>query len=76
MTTDEQSPADGAAGPRQEQEGRALVLRLLHLAAAEVEAQLRRPGSAEPVGRESRGAERLGGQQDRRLPRHRILSAA
>jgi hypothetical protein len=51
MSTDEQGPADGAAGPRQEQEGRALLLRLV---AAEVAAQLTRPGSAEPGGRESR----------------------
>ena len=54
MSTDEQGPADGAAGPRQEQEGRALLLRLLRLVAAEVAARLTRPGMAEPEGRESR----------------------
>jgi hypothetical protein len=54
MSTDEQGPASGAAGPRQEQEGRALLLRLLRLVAAEVAARLTRPGMAEPEGRESR----------------------
>jgi hypothetical protein len=54
MSTDEQGPANGAAGPRQEQEGRSLVLRLLRLVAAEVAAQLQRPGSVEQRGRESR----------------------
>jgi hypothetical protein len=58
MSTDEQGPADGAAGHRQEQEGRALLLRLLRLVAAEVAAQFTRPGSAEPAGRESRDTER------------------
>ena len=58
MSTDEQGPASGAAGPRQEQEGRALLLRLLRLVAAEVAAQLTRPGRAEPGGRESKGTGR------------------
>lgn len=58
MSTDEQGPANTAAGPRQEQESRSLLLRLLRLVATEVAAQLMRPGSAEPTGRESKGTGR------------------
>ena len=58
MRTDEQGPASRAAEPQQGQESRALVLRLLRLVAAEVAAQLQRPGSAEPRSRQPRGKAR------------------
>jgi hypothetical protein len=58
MSPDEQQhPVDRAAGPPTEEECRALLLRLLRLVAAEVAAQLQRPGSAAPGSRQPRGRE-------------------
>jgi hypothetical protein len=48
MTTDEQAPASPGEEGARDAEGRALLLRLLRLVAAEVAARLRRQASGEP----------------------------